>query len=347
MSQDTYVGIDSGGTRTNVAILVEGSDGNRSTTYESGDSLSGALSPSAMSATLRRMIAPLPRRLEDLGASSSEIYLWISAAGYTEWTRSDLIRAMEDALPAVGGVRAMGCANDGISALLGSRADGIVIAGTGSTAIVRTKTGELAQAGGHEWVACDHGSGFWIGLNAIRTAYRDFASGTDSVLLQRFRQVYGIRSDDDRAFIAKLRDLAIADSNMKKEIARFTSSVCDAADRGDTAAQDIVKKHSEDLADVSASLVRRQFSRSDLAAGIAIIEVGGLLSNELYRSSFEAHLELRLRAGLDERAVVTWHRAVTATSACIQLAKDLKEGNTEFLKLDLAFRPAVVRPGAG
>lgn len=80
MTQNTYVGIDSGGTRTNVTILVEGSDGDRSATYESGDSLSGALSPSLMSATLRRMLAPLPRRLEDLGASSSDTYLWISAA---------------------------------------------------------------------------------------------------------------------------------------------------------------------------------------------------------------------------------------------------------------------------
>jgi N-acetylglucosamine kinase-like BadF-type ATPase len=345
MTQNTYVGIDSGGTRTNVTIFVEGGDGNRSATYESGDSLSGALSPSSMSATLLRMLAPLPRRLEDLGASSSDIYLWISAAGYTEWTRNDLIRAMEDALPAVGGkVHAIGCANDGVSALLGSRADGIVVAGTGSTTIIRSKAGELVQAGGHEWVAADDGSGFWIGLNAIRAAYRDFAGSTDSVLLQRFRQVYGIRNNDGPAFIAKLRDLAVTDSNMKKEIARFAASVCDAAVRGDPAAQDIVKKHSEDLADVSASLVRRQFSRSDLAAGIAIVEVGGLLSNDLYRSSFEAHLELRLRAGLDERAVVTWQRAVTATSACIQLARDLKEGNKGFLKLALAFRPAVVQP---
>ncbi len=345
MSQSTYVGIDSGGTRTNVTIIAEDSYGEeRSATYESGDSLSGALSPSLMSATLRRMVAPLPRRLEDLDASGSDIYVWISAAGYTEWTRNDLIQAMEDALPAVGNVRAIGCANDGISALLGSRADGIVVAGTGSTAIIRSKAGELVQAGGHEWVACDDGSGFWIGLNAIRVAYRDFASGADSVLLQRFRQVYGIRDDDGRGFISKLRDLAIADPQMKKEIARFAASVCDAAVRGDPSAQDIVKKHSEDLADVSASLIRRQFSRSDLAAGISIIEVGGLLFNELYRNSFEAQLELRLRAGLEERAVVNWQRAVTAASACIQLARDLKEGNTGFLKLELAFRPAVVRP---
>lgn len=341
MNQNTYVGIDSGGTRTNVAILFEGSDGGRSATYESGDSLSGYLSPSFMSDTLQRMLAPLPRRLEDLGASSSDVYLWISAAGYTESTRNNLIRAMEEALPAVKQVRAIGCANDGISTLLGSHADGIVIAGTGSSTIIRSKAGELVQAGGHEWVACDDGSGFWIGLSAIRTAYKDYATGMDSVLLQRFRQVYGIRGNGP-AFIAKLRDLAIADSNMKKEIARFAASVCDAADRGDPASQDIVKGHSEDLAEVSASLIRRQFSRSDLTAGIAIIEVGGLLSNELYRSSFEAHLELRLRQGLNERAVVTWQRAVTATSHCIQLARDLQEGNMGFLKLPLAFRPAVV-----
>lgn len=343
MTQTVYVGIDSGGTRTNVTVIVEGPDGEKSATYESGDSLSGSISPSAMSGTLRRMLAPLPRRLEDLGASRSDIYLWISAAGYTEWTRNDLIRAMEDALPALGQVRMMGCANDGISALLGSRADGIVVAGTGSTAIIRSKGGDLVQAGGHEWVACDDGSGFWIGLHAIRAAYKDFAGGIDSVLLQRFRQVYGIRTDDGAAFIAKLRDLAIADANMKKEIARFAASVCDAAVRGDPSAQDIVKQHSEDLADVSASLVRRQFSRSDLAAGIAITEVGGLLANELYRSSFEAQLELRLRSGGDDRPVVNWQRAVTATSACVQLAKDLKEGKTEFLKLALAFRPAVVK----
>jgi N-acetylglucosamine kinase-like BadF-type ATPase len=343
MTQSTYVGIDSGGTRTNVRIVSEGSDGERSTTYESGESLSGSLDPKAMPDTLQRIMAPLPRRLEDLGTSNSDIYAWISAAGYTERTRNDMINAMEVALAEFGQVRAMGCANDGISALLGNRADGIVVAGTGSTAIVRSKSGKLTQAGGHEWVACDEGSGFWIGLSAIRAAYKDFARGMDSVLLQRFYQTYAIHNNDERLFIAKLRSLAIADAGMKKEIARFAGSVCDAAVRGDSAAQDIVKKHSEELADEFAHLVRRQFSTSDLATGIAIIEVGGLLSNEMYRSFFEAQIGLRLRTD-GERTVIRWQRAVTATSACIQLARDLRERNEGFLTLDLAFRPAVVRP---
>ena len=50
----------------------------------------------------------------------------------------------------------------------------------------------------------DYGGGFWIGLKAIRQAYRDYESGVDSVLLQRLRQVYGIRPDDHHGLIAKL-----------------------------------------------------------------------------------------------------------------------------------------------
>lgn len=343
MTQNAYVGLDSGGTRTNVMIRVEDAGGVRKTHYESADSLSGSLDPLLMSATLQKITLSLPGKLEDLDASSSDIYVWISAAGYTERTRGHMIQAMQGTLTNFAQIRAVGAANDGISALLGERADGIVIAGTGSTAIVRSKAGEMAQAGGHEWVACDDGSGFWIGLSAIRKAYSDFAGGQDSVLVQRFRQTYAVPSGDDRLFISKLRELAIANADMKKGIAHFARDVCDAGIRGDPVAQNIVKRHAEELADVFATLIRRQFSRSDLATGIVIVEVGGLFVSEMYRVFFESQLDLRLRAEKGERAVIEWRHAITAAESCIQLARDLSDGKDDFLKLELAFRPAVVR----
>lgn len=343
MTRNAYVGIDSGGTRTNVNIRVEGAQGERKASYEATDNLSGYLDPLLMPGTLRKIMLSLPSELEDLGVSDSDLYVWISAAGFTESTRGNMIQAMKEALTQFGQIKAIGAANDGISALLGERADAIVIAGTGSTAIVRSKAGEMAQAGGHEWVACDDGSGFWIGLSAIRRAYRDFASGRESVLLQRFRQTYAVPGGSDRLFISKLRDLAIANEEMKKGIARFAREVCEAAVRGDPAAQNIVKQHAEELADVFAALIRRMFSRSDLAAGIAIIELGGLLQNEMYRLFFESQIDLRLRAEEGERAVIEWRRAITAAEACIQLAKDICEGDDSCLKLNLAFRPAVIR----
>lgn len=346
MSGAVFVGIDSGGTRTNVAIVVEGDDGTRSATYESEHSLSGALAPSLVSKTLMQILAPLRIRMEDLAADALPTYIWISAAGYSLWTRGDYMLAMEEVLPHIGGdaIDTIGCGNDAVSVLLGSRADGIVIAGTGSSVIVRGRDGKLLQAGGNEWVASDYGSGFWVGLQAIRAAYHDYSNGTDSVLLQRLRQVYGIRPEDNRALIAKLRDLGVADPNMKKEIARFAASVCDAAERGDPDSQNVVKVNAEELADVTAGALRRQFTTSELAQGVSLVEVGGLLSNELYRTSFEAQLDLRLRSGLEERAAITWRRVTTASGDCLRLARDLKEGKTDYLRLDMAFRPSVVRP---
>ena len=162
-------------------------------------------------------------------------------------------------------------------------------------------------------------------------------------MLFRSRQTYAVPGGNDRLFISKLRELAIANADMKKGIAHFARDVCDAATRGDPAAQNIVKRHAEELADVFATLIRRQFSRSDLATGIVIVEVGGLFVSEMYRIFFESQLDLRLRAEKGGRAVIEWRHAITAAEACIQLAKDLSDGKDDFLKLELAFRPAVVR----
>jgi N-acetylglucosamine kinase-like BadF-type ATPase len=347
MSPSVYVGVDSGGTRTNVDVVAFGGpDGTHSTTYEVGESLSGALAPDQVPAVLRRILAPLPIKLDELGLADFVVYAWVSAAGYTPSTRDDYIYALTDIIPTIGGGRisAVGVANDAVSVLLGSHADGIVIAGTGSSVILRTPDRVLYQSGGHEWVACDYGSGVWIGLRAIRQAYRDFESGDDSVILERLREVYGLRPNDDRALIAKLRDLAIGDPNMKREIARFAASVCAAAERGDHGAQNIVKAEAEDLADNMAGSLRRKFTVEQLGAGLKIVQCGSLLANPFYRSSFEGQLDMRLLSGIDHRAEIEWERMVTGGPAAVQLAKEVEAGSTEMLKLDLAFRPAVVVP---
>lgn len=347
MTTGVFVGVDSGGTRTNVEIRVVDADGNeRSSSYESSESLSGALTPALIPQTLGRILAPIHTRLDDLEVDGLPVYIWISAAGYTPWTRDDFNLALQDIGPTIvgGAVHSIGVANDAVSLLLGCGSDGIIIAGTGSSVIVKTGDGRLHQAGGHEWVACDYGAGFWIGLQAIRTAYRDFEAGVDSVLLQRLHEVYGIRPDDDRGLISKLRDLAIADPNMKKEIARFTASVCDAAERGDLAAQNLVKDGAEDLADSAAGLLRRQFTMDEMALGLNLVQCGGLLGNALYRSSFEAQIELRLRSGSEQRVNITWQRVTVGSGACLQLAHDLTGSPSDLLRSDVAFRPSIVRP---
>lgn len=344
MTEAVLVGVDSGGTRTNVEILAEGSNPCERS-YEIGESLSGLLDPAQYGTCLRKILAPLELHLEEMGVRDRPISVFISAAGYTQWVRDEFVHTIHEVCPmlANGNIAVVGVANDAVSVLLGEGADGIVIAGTGSSVIVRCPDGSLYQVGGHEWVACDYGSAFWIGLRSIRQAYRDLESGVDSVLLQRLRQLYGIRGDDDRQLIARLRDLAIGDANMKREIARFTASVCAAAERGDLSAQNIVKAEAEELADVTAGALRRRYSNADLSAGIMLVQCGSVLANAFYRSSFEAQIEMRLRSGVDQQAKLNWRRVSTGGEAALNLARSLSASSDTILKLDRAHRPAIVR----
>ena len=345
MTAGVYVGVDSGGTRTNVEIVIESEDGQcRRTTYESGDSLSGALEYGLIPKVLGRVLAPLSVHIDELTNEDVPTYVWISAAGYTPWTREEFNTAIFEVGPALHGqIVAIGAANDAVSLLLGSGADGIIIAGTGSSVIVRPSDGTMYQAGGHEWVACDYGSGFWIALDAIRRAFRDYESGTESVLLHRLRESYGIRGNDHRALISKMRDLAVADPNMKGEIARFTASVCGAAERGDLSSQNLVKAAAEDLADVASVAVRRRFTADELSQGIRLVECGSLLNNVFYRSAFEAQIEMRLRSGFEKQVAITWDRALTGSASCVSLARRLTAPHLDIIRLPVEFRPSVIQ----
>lgn len=342
-----YVGVDSGGTRTNVQLAVRAEEGSplSASSYERTENLSGALANNLIPITLRKILAPLETLLRP-STEALPIFLWISAAGFTPWTRDNYLRALNELVPRIAGgrIRTAGIANDAVSLLLGSRAHAIIIAGTGSSVIVRSRDGRLHQAGGHEWVASDAGSGFWIGLRAIREAFRDFENGHESVLLQRMRQSYDIKIDDTRGVIEKIRDLAIADQNMKKEIASFTTAVCAAAERGDESAQNIVKLEAEELADITAGSLRRHFQRTELADGLHVVQCGSLLANPFYRTAFEAQVTMRLLTlDHEHHARFNWQRVITAGEAVIRLASDLSMDAELYLELDFAFRPAVLQ----
>ncbi|WP_107772040.1 BadF/BadG/BcrA/BcrD ATPase family protein [Nocardioides sediminis] len=334
-----FMGVDSGGTRTNVRIRV----GEEIKSFELAESLGGSLSPSEYAKTLRAILLPAESRLLD-SHDASEIAIFISAAGFTQAFREDFLDAINEVAPTVlsGRIASISIANDAPTLLLGHQADAIVIAGTGSNVLVQARDGALFQVGGHEWVASDYGAGFWIGLRGIRRAYRDHESGMNTVLLQRLVQEYGLRAHDERRLIAKFRDLAIADANMKPEIARFAAEVCSAAERGDEAAQDIVKVEAEDLADVLAGSLRRRFSIDELADGLTIVECGGLLSNDFYQQAFRSQVEMRLRTG-GRPATIAWRHVTTGLDAALNLAADVHELKRDMATIAAQFRPLVVR----
>jgi len=111
-----YVGVDSGGTLTNVDIVVQAADGHeRRKSYEAPECLSGALEHALIPDVLRRILLRLPKELEDLTSeldpvTSEELptYVWVGAAGYTSWTRDEFTTALLDIRSTIPGeVRAM------------------------------------------------------------------------------------------------------------------------------------------------------------------------------------------------------------------------------------------------
>ena len=121
MSPGVFVAVDSGGTLTNVDIAVAYQNGDtRSACYEVGSSLSGALAPSLMPKVVGKILAPLLSELDDLGVADLPLYIWLSAAGYSQGTRDDFTSAIQniDRHVAGGLVHSIGAANDAVSLLL-------------------------------------------------------------------------------------------------------------------------------------------------------------------------------------------------------------------------------------
>jgi N-acetylglucosamine kinase-like BadF-type ATPase len=344
MNDGIYVGIDSGGTRTNVRVeVVRGGAELPPRQYEVRESLSGALPPPEIPRVLSLIVSVVVedvRRFSDL-----PVHVWISAAGFTPWTRSAFLRAIRHAIPDLLGesVARAGAANDGVTLLLAFDGDAVVIAGTGSTVLVRSTSGTIRQAGGHEWVACDYGSGFWIGVRAIRQAYRDYEAGrSGSPLLQRFRDCYDISEHDPWDFIKKLRELAIGDEHTKRDIAKFAASVCHAASNGVVEAQNVVKDEVEVLADVAAEAFRRE-DLHRVARPLTVVQGGSLLDNDFYQSLFEAQLEMRLLPEGQDDSRFDWLRMRTGDEAAVRMAKHLAGDTQWILEPEEAFRPAVER----
>ena len=208
---NVYIGLDSGGTRTNVSILIAGSE-QVLRNYQSAEVIAGTTPPKLYPQQLRLMLARAEGYIADARVTDAKIYLFLGAAGFAHSTRERLAEAFEEVLPAAfeGRLAVAGAANDGTSLLMGYGADAIVIAGTGSTVMVQDSDRKIHIAGGHDWVGSDHGSGFWIGLRGIRQASRDFESGAQTDLLDLFRETYSISGEDSRRFITKLRELAFS-----------------------------------------------------------------------------------------------------------------------------------------
>ncbi len=174
--------------------------------------------------------------------------------------------------------------DDGYIALLGATGGEkgiVVIAGTGSIAYALKKSGEKIRSGGWGPLIGDEGSGFWIGIEAIKKAVRAEENRENNTLLVKLiKEHYSFN---------ELQELIpfIYDNDLpRKKIARLAPGVFELAQKGDILSKQLVKKAVFELSLLVSSLRERlDYKENKIAVS------GGLFNSDFFYDSFKKHLK--------------------------------------------------------
>ena len=173
----TVLGIDGGGTNTR-AVIARG--GKTLARVQSGSIKRLRVGPEAAEANLRLLLRDVLDRsgAGHIDAASAGVAS-ASLPGISDW----ITVVFRDF-----GIHRSEVVGDEVIALDAAFQGGpgiLQIAGTGSNCIGRAPSGERESAGGYSSTLGDQGSGYWIGLHAIRQALQAYDRGDSTAVLDR------------------------------------------------------------------------------------------------------------------------------------------------------------------
>jgi N-acetylglucosamine kinase-like BadF-type ATPase len=179
--------------------------------------------------------------------------------------------------------------HDAVTALAGAsiaQPGVIVIAGTGAVAYGRLASGEDARSGGWGYVIGDEGSGYWIGVEAIRAACKANDGRDQPTILEQKIPEY-LQLADLRAVHRKL----YAHELSRGEIASLSAVAASAAQAGDPAAILLFNRAGEELAQAALAVIGRL---GQLEVGQNVYHTGGVFgAGALLLGSFTAAITAR------------------------------------------------------
>ncbi|HEX7118089.1 MAG TPA: BadF/BadG/BcrA/BcrD ATPase family protein [Longimicrobiales bacterium] len=231
-----FVGIDGGGTGA-TAVAVDG-EGRELARLRGGAALVQAADPGAGASALADLVDRVARAA---GARLPVDGLCCALAGAG---REDERRAVAAALHREAVAVRLRVTADADAALHDAFGDGpglLLIAGTGSIAYGRAADGRVARAGGWGALLGDEGSGYALGLDALRAAVGAHdGRGPATRLLAASLAHAGVAAPEGL--------IAWAGAAAKAAIAALAPAVLDAARDGDVVAAGIVRRAADALA---------------------------------------------------------------------------------------------------
>ncbi len=282
------LGIDGGGTHTRASIVETGADAGAG----AGDEPRRVLAH-AESGSIKRLRVGAAAAEENLRALLREVYAQAgvtsvraascgvasaSMPGIPEWITAVFWDFQVERSEVVGDeVIALDAAFQGGPGIL-------QIAGTGSNTVGRAPDGSTESAGGWSSRLGDEGSGYWIGLHAIRRALHAYDREEPTRILERVGEIWGTRSLDEL--------VNRGDGTPGPDFAALAPAISELAEAGDAVAQGVLQQAADDLARF-VLLVRAKLKRKHGIVGeVPAAWTGGVIEKmRLVREAFFAGLQ--------------------------------------------------------
>lgn len=269
------LGIDGGGTRTR-ASLVDGE--NVLAFAENGSIKRLRVGPEKAEANLRLILNEVYAQagVKEVAAASAGVAS-ASMPGVSEWIKVVLAEFGAARTEVVGDeVIALDAAFKGGPGIL-------QIAGTGSNCIGRTPDGKRECAGGWSSRLGDEGSGYWIGLNAVRRALHAYDREEPTQILDAVGKLWGTKSIEEL--------VNLGDSTPGPDFAALAPTVSELAEAGDKVALSVLEQAATDLVE-SVLLVRNKIRRKHgVTAEVPVAWIGSVIGkSRLVREKFFAGL---------------------------------------------------------
>ncbi len=163
----------------------------------------------------------------------------------------------------------------------------LAISGTGSYIAGRCSDGTYVTAGGWGPVVGDEGAGSWIGLNAIRAAFKAYDRGKKTLLLDRICSAWDLRSVGE--LIAK------ANANRRPDFAALTLTVAECAAEGDEVAREVLRQAGRDLGEqVELVMIKMQACGCAIGDSRRVAFTGSVISHLVeVREAMRTYLHAR------------------------------------------------------
>ncbi|HEY0795197.1 MAG TPA: BadF/BadG/BcrA/BcrD ATPase family protein [Acidisarcina sp.] len=238
-----YLGLDAGGTKTTCAladetgILARGEAATIKPTrsaHEESDKVLGEL----LATVSTRAGVPL-----DQIASTCMGIAGLRLHGTRQWIEALLGGAVS------GKVAVCGDEEIALDAAFPGGAGVLIVAGTGSNIIGRSRNGQTFQVGGWGPAIGDEGSGFWIGRRALNAACNAYDRGQPTQLLDRFMHHWSAPTMSDMVTIANQRP--------GPDFSLLAPLVVEAAGQGDPVALRVLNEAGRLLAEAALIAYRK------------------------------------------------------------------------------------------